>query len=81
MTFFFFFFQDLAVAMKKLGLNPTETEIQDLINEVEVDGLIYYQVGGAVEKKEGGKEIPRDEEKVSGRRGRKENTPHFFLSF
>jgi len=24
-------FQDLAVAMKKLGLNPTETEIQDLV--------------------------------------------------
>ena len=28
--------------MKKLGLNPTETEIQDLINEVEVNGVIYY---------------------------------------
>ncbi len=35
-------FQDLAIAMKKLGLNPTETEIQDLINEVEVNGYIYY---------------------------------------
>ena len=35
-------FQDLAVAMKKLGLNPTETEIQDLINEVERNGFIYY---------------------------------------
>jgi Ca2+-binding EF-hand superfamily protein len=34
--------QDLAEAMKKLGLNPTETEIQDLINEVEVGGVIYY---------------------------------------
>ncbi len=32
------------MAMKKLGLNPTETEIQDLINEVEVEGYIYYQV-------------------------------------
>ena len=38
----FSFFQDLAVAMKKLGLNPTETEIQDLINEVEINGFIYY---------------------------------------
>ena len=28
--------------MKKLGLNPTETEIQDLINEVERNGFIYY---------------------------------------
>ena len=35
-------FQDLATAMKKLGLNPTETEIQDLINEVEMNGYIYY---------------------------------------
>jgi hypothetical protein len=34
--------QDLAVAMKALGLNPTETEIQDLINEVERNGYIYY---------------------------------------
>ena len=34
--------QDLATAMKKLGLNPTETEIQDLINEVEMNGYIYY---------------------------------------
>lgn len=34
--------QDLAVAMKKLGLNPTETEIQDLINEIEINGMIYY---------------------------------------
>ena len=37
-----FCFQDLAVAMKALGLNPTETEIQDLINEVERNGFIYY---------------------------------------
>ena len=28
--------------MKQLGLNPTETEIQDLINEVERNGFIYY---------------------------------------
>ena len=28
--------------MKKLGLNPTETEIQDLINQVEMNGYIYY---------------------------------------
>ena len=34
--------KDLATAMKKLGLNPTETEIQDLINEVESNGYIYY---------------------------------------
>ena len=41
--------------MKKLGLNPTETEIQDLINEVEVDGLIYYQVWGGEMKKKSSK--------------------------
>ena len=40
--FSFFAFQDLLVAMKALGLNPTETEIQDLINEVERNGFIYY---------------------------------------
>jgi len=34
--------KDLLVAMKALGLNPTETEIQDLINEVERNGFIYY---------------------------------------
>ena len=34
--------QDLHQAMKQLGLNPTETEIQDLINEVERNGFIYY---------------------------------------
>ena len=28
--------------MKDLGLNPTESEIQDLINEVERNGYIYY---------------------------------------
>ena len=28
--------------MKDLGLNPTESEIQDLINEVEKNGFIYY---------------------------------------
>ena len=38
----FDYFQDLLVAMKALGLNPTETEIQDLINEVERNGFIYY---------------------------------------
>ena len=38
----YFSWQDLLVAMKALGLNPTETEIQDLINEVERNGFIYY---------------------------------------
>ena len=28
--------------MKDLGLNPTESEIQDLINEAERNGYIYY---------------------------------------
>ncbi len=34
------FFQDLAVAMKKLGLNPTETEIQ--VNSLGSTILIFY---------------------------------------
>lgn len=34
--------KDLQQAMKDLGLNPTESEIQDLINEVERNGHIYY---------------------------------------
>ena len=34
--------KDLQQAMKDLGLNPTESEIQDLINEVERNGFIYY---------------------------------------
>jgi len=28
--------------MKSLGLNPTETEIQDTINEVEDDGMVHF---------------------------------------
>ena len=35
---FSFSFQELATVMRSLGQNPTEAELQDMINEVDVDG-------------------------------------------
>ena len=35
------FFQELHAAMRRAGQNPTEAEVQDMINEVDVDGSGY----------------------------------------
>mgnify|MGYP001263167269 CR=1 FL=1 len=36
--FCFLSFQELATVMRSLGQNPTEAELQDMINEVDIDG-------------------------------------------
>ena len=33
-----FSFQELSTVMRSLGQNPTDAEVQDMINEVDVDG-------------------------------------------
>ena len=37
------FFQELHAAMRRAGQNPTEAEVQDMINEVDVDGSGYLE--------------------------------------
>ena len=34
----FFLFKELSTVMRSLGQNPTDAEVQDMINEVDVDG-------------------------------------------
>ena len=37
------FSQELHAAMRRAGQNPTEAEVQDMINEVDVDGSGYLE--------------------------------------
>ena len=37
-NFFFFPLQDLTALLRTMGQNPTDAEVNDMINEVDVDG-------------------------------------------
>ena len=40
---FYFLKKELHAAMRRAGQNPTEAEVQDMINEVDVDGSGYLE--------------------------------------
>lgn len=36
--------KELGTVMRSLGQNPTEAELQDMINEVDADGMSHVEV-------------------------------------
>lgn len=38
--------KELGIVMRSLGQNPTESELQEIINEVDMDGRLSFQDGG-----------------------------------
>jgi Ca2+-binding EF-hand superfamily protein len=44
--FLFFLFQELTALLRAMGQNPTDSEVNDMINEVDVEGsgVVEFEV-------------------------------------
>ena len=56
--------KELGVVMRSLGQNPTEQELQEIINEVDIDGEKRPPPGGVKTKKRGGRKGSRGTSEV-----------------